>query len=93
MLIENPRYYTYEEMEKEFDGYCVCVVYPELDERTKSQLLGGVVIAYDPWMNNIYELVHDLREQGAYSEDWLYTHFTHPESFDSGIVEVVFLED
>ena len=93
MIIENPRRYTYKEMEKEFDGQCVCVVEIEKDDR--GWLSEGLVIVSDPSMDVVFDESQILEDKGLYSDStWSFENFTNFGDFvNSGIVEVIPLED
>ncbi|MCL1999188.1 MAG: hypothetical protein FWG65_10520 [Turicibacter sp.] len=92
MIIQKPKRYTYSEMEKEFDGQCVCVIDCERDETTR--FLAGRVVVADPSMDNVYKEARTLKNQGLYSGSWAYKNFAGFGDFiGSGIVEVISYED
>ena len=91
MIVTNPKMQTMEEIEREFDGYCVCIADRETNERDWT--LGGKVIVYDKWMTDVWDQSDTIPKE-KYPGSW---HFSDLTNFDelvsSGIVEVVSLEN
>ena len=91
MIVKNPKRQTMEEIEKEFDGYCVCIADRETDET--GWTLAGKVIIYDKWMDDVWKQAKTFSEN-IFAKGWKFTNLAGFGDFvDSGIVEVISLEN
>ena len=91
MIVKNPKRQTMKEIEKEYDGYCVCIADREEDET--GWTLAGKVIIYDKWMTDVREQAKTLADD-IFSQGWKFTNLAGFGDFiGSGIVEVISFED
>ena len=83
MLIKNPKYQSIADIEKEYKGYCVCIV---RFKGTPSKLIGGEVIGYSkslPELNTEIEKNYDTDEFDCCVFE-SYTGFS-----DIGLIQVI----
>jgi hypothetical protein len=85
MLVENPKYETYDVIKKKYDGYCIFLIHCQ--GRTVEPI-GGEVIAYNEDMGG---LINDMDpfldgdiDLGVYTTDVL------KPIYDIGPIEVIF---
>jgi hypothetical protein len=91
ILVENPVMQTREEVRRDFDGWCVCVMYCTR-KRRGDFFQKGKVVAKAKWEKELRDVYSLLKEKYSDSVDTSWEDFTHSTGIDLDFLEVTPLD-